>query len=241
MALHHNPRIVTEGLEILLDAADPVSYPGSGTTWYDIVGGKNYTPDNNTPDFNTNGVAYVDFEASSNPGDNLKSSAGYSGINTQNSYTRTAWFTNESNSSFRPIIGNVVGNNIDMALAIDNSRLHYRQYTNTYTDGTTNGDYGVSGNVTLEFNTWYFGVIAVDRAARRLDMYINGVLDRSTTINLIGNSSSSTVLIGGPDSDSYSGARMFDGKVASVMHYNRVLTAEEILQNYLATKSRFGL
>ena len=241
MALHHNPRIVTQGLQILLDAADRDSYPGTGTTWYDLITNTSYIPDNNTPTFNTDGISYVDFEASSNPGDNLKSTSGYSGINTQNEYTRIAWFTNESNSSFRPIIGNQVGNNIDMALAIDNSRLHFRQYLNTYTNGTTSGDYGVSGTATLAYNTWYHGAIVVNRSAQTLKMYLNGVLDKSTTINLIGNSNSTIVTIGGPDSDSYSGARMFDGKVATAMHYSRELTAEEVLQNYNATKTRFGL
>lgn len=241
MALSHNPTIVKGGLQLLLDAADRSSYPGTGTTWYDLVTDTTFIPDNNTPTFNTTGISYVDFEASSNPGDNLKSTSGYSGTNTQNEYTRIAWFTNESNSSFRPIVGNQVGNNIDMALAIDNSRLHFRQYTNTYTNGTTSGDYGVSGNATLAFNTWYQGAIVVNRSAQTLKLYLNGALDKSTSINLIGNSSSTTVMIGGPDSDSYSGARMFDGKVATVMHYDRELSADEILQNYNATKTRFGL
>jgi hypothetical protein len=239
MALHHNPRIVTDGLQILLDAADRNSYPGTGTTWYDITTGTSFIPDNNTPTFNTVGISYVDFEASSNPGDNLKSTSGYTGMNSQNEYTRIAWFTNESDSSFRPIIGNLIGNNIDMALAIDNSKLHFRQYTNTYTNGTTSGDYGISGNTTLAFNTWYQGAIVVNRSSQTLKLYLNGTLDKSTSINLIGNSSSTTVMIGGPDSDSYNGGRMFDGKIATVMHYNRELSADEILQNYTATKARF--
>jgi hypothetical protein len=241
MALHHNPRIVTNGLQILLDAADINSYPGSGTTWYDVISGISYIPDNNTPTFNTTGIAYVDFEASSNPGDNLKSTSLYSGINTQNEYTRIAWFNNESDSSFRPIIGNAIGNNIDMGLAIDGSRLHFRQYTNTYSNGTSAGDYGVSGNTTLSFGVWYQGAIVVNRSAQNLKMYLNGALDREVTINLIGISSNTTIMIGGPDVDAYSGGRMFDGKVATVMHYNRALTASEIEQNYLAQKSRFGL
>jgi hypothetical protein len=32
----------------------------------------------------------------------------------------------------------------------------------------------------------------------------------------------------------------FNGRISSVLIYNRVLTATEILQNYNATKSRFG-
>jgi hypothetical protein len=40
------PHIVTDGLELVLDAANPKSYPGSGTTWYDISGkGKHFTLD----------------------------------------------------------------------------------------------------------------------------------------------------------------------------------------------------
>lgn len=38
MAHHHSPKIVTDGLELLLDAANTKSYPGSGTTWYDVSG-----------------------------------------------------------------------------------------------------------------------------------------------------------------------------------------------------------
>ena len=36
MALAHSPSIVTNGLKVCFDAANPKSYPGSGTTWYDL-------------------------------------------------------------------------------------------------------------------------------------------------------------------------------------------------------------
>jgi hypothetical protein len=42
MALQHSPRIVTDGLVLCLDAANPKSYPGSGITWGD-VSGQNHT------------------------------------------------------------------------------------------------------------------------------------------------------------------------------------------------------
>ena len=240
MALHHNPRIVTSGLQLALDAADTNSYPGTGTTWYDLITGTTFIPDNNTPVFNTSGIAYVDFEASSNPGDNLKSTSGYSGMNTQNSYTRIAWFNFESSGlDFKPIIGNLIGNNIDMGLALVSSKLHFRQYTNTYTSGTTSGDYGVSASTTISAGTWNQGVIVVNRSAQTLKIYLNGNIDLSTSINLIGNSTSTTVMVGGPDDDAYSGARMFDGKVAIAMHYNRELSDSEIEQSYLAHKQRF--
>ena len=240
MAFHYSPNIVTDGLEILVDIGNIKSYPGTGTTATDIISGTTFTPDVNTPTFNTAGIAYIDMEKD-NP-DNLKSTSGYSGINTQNAYTRIGWFNIESSDgNFNPIIGNVIGNNINMGLTIANYRLKFYQYSNTYNGGTTNGDYGVSGTAQIPANTWVQGAIVVNRSAQTLRFYINGTLDRSTSINVIGNSSSSTVLIGGPDSDSYSGARYFDGKIARVSHYNRELTAGEILQNYNALKTRYGL
>ena len=33
--------IVTDGLKLYLDASNPVSYPGSGTTWFDLSGNNN--------------------------------------------------------------------------------------------------------------------------------------------------------------------------------------------------------
>jgi hypothetical protein len=41
MGLAHSPRIVTDGLVLCLDAANPKSYPGSNTVWTDISGNGN--------------------------------------------------------------------------------------------------------------------------------------------------------------------------------------------------------
>jgi len=41
MAFHYSPKTVTDGLVLLLDVGNPKSYPGSGTTWYDLSGNGN--------------------------------------------------------------------------------------------------------------------------------------------------------------------------------------------------------
>jgi hypothetical protein len=240
MATELGPNIVQDNLELSLDIGSTRSYPGSGTTVTCLVSGITFTPDVNAPSFVTTGIAHVDMEED-NP-DNLKSTSDYSGINTQDTYTRIAWFNIESSDgNFKPIIGNVVGNNIDMSLSIVNYRLHFRQYTNTGNTGTTSGDYGIDGTAQISANTWVQGAIVVDRSAQSVAFYINGALDASKSIAVIGNSSSERVLIGGPDTDSYSGARYFDGKIARVSHYNRALTAAEIGKDYNAFKNRFNI
>ena len=41
MGINYNPRIVTNGLVLALDAGNIKSYPGSGTTWGDLSGNGN--------------------------------------------------------------------------------------------------------------------------------------------------------------------------------------------------------
>jgi hypothetical protein len=60
MAFFHSPRIVTDGLVLALDAANSLSYPGSGTTWTDLSGKGNNGTLVNGPTFSpTNGGSIV--------------------------------------------------------------------------------------------------------------------------------------------------------------------------------------
>ena len=51
MAFSRGPSIVTDGLVLALDAANHKSYPGSGTTWYDLSGNGNNGTLNCGPSF----------------------------------------------------------------------------------------------------------------------------------------------------------------------------------------------
>jgi hypothetical protein len=213
----------TDGLQVLVDGSNPFSSPGSGSNWYDLMNGAYFFPDNNPPTFHYDG--YWDFEDSNNPGDNFRSS-GTPNSNTQTQYTRLAFFNPETlDGNFKNLYCNVIGNNADMSLCVSNGKVSFHQYTTT-------SDYTVEGITVLSTGRWYFGAIVVDRSSNNLKIYLNGVLDREATISTIGNSNSNTQLIGGPDNDSYSGARMFDGKIALAAHYNKLLNASEIAQAY---------
>jgi hypothetical protein len=53
MSVYSGPDIADSGLTLCLDAGNPVSYPGTGTTWADVSGqGNNGTLVNN-PAFNS--------------------------------------------------------------------------------------------------------------------------------------------------------------------------------------------
>lgn len=56
MGLFHSPKIVTDGLVLCLDAANPKSYPGTGTTWNDLSGNENnFTIDDSGFTYNSSG------------------------------------------------------------------------------------------------------------------------------------------------------------------------------------------
>ena len=60
MSLGHGASIVRNGLVLYLDAANPKSYPGSGTTWKDLSGNGNNGTLVNGPTFNSaNGGSIV--------------------------------------------------------------------------------------------------------------------------------------------------------------------------------------
>lgn len=58
MAYKLGNTIVTDGLALYLDAGNRVSYPGSGTAWYDLSGNQNHFTLYNTPTYTGNGITF---------------------------------------------------------------------------------------------------------------------------------------------------------------------------------------
>jgi uncharacterized delta-60 repeat protein len=62
MGISYNPRIVTDGLVLALDAANPKSYPGSGTTWTDLSGNGNTGTLTNGPTYSSANGGSIAFD-----------------------------------------------------------------------------------------------------------------------------------------------------------------------------------
>jgi hypothetical protein len=58
MSVHAGPNIVESGLVLALDAANPKSYPGTGTTWFDISGNGNHFTLYNGPTFSNGALTF---------------------------------------------------------------------------------------------------------------------------------------------------------------------------------------
>lgn len=246
MGIAGGPDIIQDGLQILLDAADRNSYSGSGTSWRDIASSINFNSSYYTyPSFSEDQLGCFSFINNGTTVNNIYPASISLSTYNQTKYTRMAAFNASTFSAqWSPIIQNEIGNNSDMGLTLTNGgKIMYRQYWNTGNGGTTFGDFGiVSTGATLVTSRWYIISMSVDLPAQYVYFYINGVLDSTVSIGVpIGNAASNNIIVGGAAADSYSGERMFKGKIAMVGHYNRLLTAGEVLQNYNALKTRFGL
>jgi hypothetical protein len=240
----YNPSIVTTNLQLCLDAANPRSYSGSGTIWNDIsssasiYGASNYT----YPSIGGSNLAkYFTFVNNGVISNNIYSSVNNISTYSQTQYTRIGWFYSTGSVEWAPIIQNSIGNNSDMGLAVSGNKLMFRQYNNTGNNGTTQGDYGISGTLTVNNNTWYQGAMAVNRTTNEVTFYLNGALDSTQSTVVIGNSASDTIVVGGATVDSYGGQRMFKGNIAMCFHYNTILTATQIAQNFNAYRGRYGI
>ena len=240
MSYNTGPKIVTDGLVLCLDAADRNSYPGSGSTWYDLSGNGYNGTFVNSPSFNDASHGRILFDGSNNYLSVLNYSS-FESLNTSEvtveifaSITDDGSFT--SLVIFRPdsIGGYSSLSTGNFTSYWPNESLHWYSGNDILGFAYTNGhSYFQDGQirqyvVTLKTNTY--------------QLYTNG--NKLTLNSSFRNGSQSTSMT----TDLFSGgmyipdlSNNFNGSVYKVALYNRILSDQEILQNYNATKGRFGL
>lgn len=101
---------------------------------------------------------------------------------------------------------------------------------------------GARTTSTLSANTWYHVTYSWDGSTIRI--YLNGNLESTTsTLQAVNGRQNVTVLGSGttPRSIGSRSGSYFNGKFSMFRNYNTSLSTAEVLQNYNATKFRFGL
>ena len=229
MSYHNNPRIVTDGLKWAIDALAKKSHPGSGTSWYDLVGSEDVTLNNSST---WDSAGYVGFNGSN-----------IFGYTPTNSNLAVSEFTVESafymlgNSSngYAPLFqrnGGHSGAGVYGIRVNDAGSNIYAQYSATANSGNV---YTLqSSGITTALNTWYYISSTFD-TSYHWKLYINGVLNNSTTRSAAPLQASNDITVGRGD------GRYANGRIPFCRLYDRALTTDEIAQNYNSMKSRFGL
>lgn len=222
-------RIVTNGLVLYLDAGNPLSYSGSGTTWYDLSGnGNNGTIVGATFNSANKGVFVFNNPSSASGSEYVNMGANFVGQPT--AFTVNHFIYLEASQLERTIFSNYESpSDSGWVTGISDSTNNVLKF---YLGSTT-----LFSSTTLSNQVWYNVAITYDSGNPKI--YINGVLDASSsnTINYVaGNTLNNQI-------GRLSGLAIqyFYGRIGNVMYYNRALSATEITQNFNAQKSRFGL
>lgn len=103
-------------------------------------------------------------------------------------------------------------------------------------NGTNPSSAAIYSTTTIQPRQWYYATFIKDTLGTG-SLYVNGIREGVGSLST-GTPPNSPIQIGG--STSFTN-RWFDGKIALTKIYNRALTAQEVLQNYNAYKSRYGL
>ncbi len=225
MGLAHSPSVITDGLMIYLDAANTRSYPGTGNTWYDLRGNRNFTLQNNPPFFANSAGGSIGFTAA-----NSHWASSSTSLSTITRFSVDVWhYYTGVNSGSNPCI-------VTELWPGTTSQINFNLGTlNGFTIGFFNGGWQTSGSYALTSNNWYHIVGNFDGANFRL--YVNGVNQVTTAYAGTPTSSNGGIrLMRRWDSDEYWG-----GQLSTVKIYNRALSATEIKQNFEATRDRYGI
>lgn len=226
--MYYGPRTITNGLVLALDAADKNSYKGSGTTWKDLTSNANNGTLTNGPTFsNTKGGTIVldgidDYITCSNS----------TSLQITSALTLEIWFYNTAAVDGLGMIvkGPLSGDYDYMLYLTGNSSMVYFYKK----DSLGSAHYG---GITLSLLNRWLHIVVTHTSGGLYTMYVNGVAsDSATFTNSSIRSSSNPLYIGAGWNPDY-----FYGNIGLSKIYNRALTATEVLQNYNATKTRFGL
>jgi hypothetical protein len=208
--------------------------------WKDRAGSNDGTPENmsDQSNFSSEGGGSLIFDGASDYVD-------HASLGSISDFTVLLWFYPQSVTNYENVLDcnysyNGTTGNIGPRLEIDSSAELEWIYSNI-TDNN-NVFYRQRVTTNLSSNTWHNAAITYSSSSNTSVTYYNGSSSGSSRTGsatgfveeMVNLNIGRGFHLGGVE-------RYFTGKVSSVLIYNKALTASEILQNYNATKGRFGL
>lgn len=215
--------IPTDGLVLSLDAQNTNLYATSPTTAYDVSG-------NGIDGVLTNGVQYVSDGNGSWKFDGIDDviTLGYQPLLNNTDITQEAWVNaNSFVNGWHGIISNMPSWGTGFSLQIGFQQNIAAMVSGAY----------LKTSWVPSINTWYH-IVATHRSTDNFTaLYVNGVLENTTTRE-VSYAQNAVTTIGAFYT---SKTLLFNGEISVARTYNRALTQQEITTIYNATKSRYGI
>jgi hypothetical protein len=224
--------IITAGLVLHLDAGDPASYPGTGTTWTDLVASRIFTL-NNGPTYNSGNGGHINFVAASSHYASCTSS-----LPSLTNWTCEAWVSYTAVSGANPaIVTDIQGSSkVNYVLGVPDGVTAPRISVGTFATNWRSLTPGFLPTV----SNWYQVVGTFNGTTHTFNLYINGALNATQTLTApsgaYGTGATGIRLMRRWDSANYWG-----GGLGVVRIYDTVLDSTAVNENYQTQKTRFGL
>lgn len=220
-------------LMLYLNPSNSTSYPGSGTSWYDLSGRSNTFTLTGTPTYTSSYSGAFYFNGSTQY---ASRTSGFTDFNTS-TFSIMAWINFDVANTYKQIFSRHASNTTQghwqFRVSNDNTLAFILfNSSNTVIYNQTTVGY------TLSPNTWYH--VACSAGNNTGSMYINGVERRNVTYTgTVRSSSTNAVYVAERESRMLS--ERYRGLISNVYFYNTVLPQTYISDNYNSTKAKFGL
>jgi hypothetical protein len=247
--------IITNGLQLYLDAFNTDSYPGTGTTWYDLTSNfYNFTNEGGTFT-NSSGIKFFSLDGVNDRIIGNSNTTLFDNDNDGNGWTWSMWVNHSASPAFLDVLVNTTYTSDKVSYYLDN-RNSLGTTGAGFTAGIYKGDpnnYNVktSYNLTVSTNVWRHVCATFEVASSStgtLKMYTNGVLRTTTSVSTSAgytwedSNTSRKPVIGAFFTEATSAYSRFNAiRVGEVLQYNIALDADEVLHNYNNTKANYGL
>lgn len=237
MGFSRGPKIVTDGLFISLDVASKKSYPGNGSTINGLDGNKRNGQLINGVSFSSTKSGVFNFDGTN---DHIIVEHGSSSDFSDEKFTLRAFFKWSGSGGGADgrnyLIQNDDGGGSVYPLSLEINSRDYDPPRFASWDHTSNTGNHRNSTKEVEQDIWYDFVVTYERAGSHI-IYVDGVaVSTWAAPDYPMRPFSNGFNIGTHRGRSN---RWFNGSIGLVQIYNRALSAEEVLQNYNATKSRF--
>jgi hypothetical protein len=226
------PEIVTSNLVFWYDPSNTVSYPGSGSTITNLA--------NTSLPGTMSNITYTDPYFTYNGSSATLSVADNSLLEPgTGDFTLEAWvYYSTITGSSRCIMGKTDGGNAadwSYGLRTQSSGLTYMEVGNGTTSIT-------SPTYTVSTGQWYQIVgVWTNVASNSIALYVNGVSVGSNSHSFSSVKNSTHPLYFGSFDGGATFGQWFNGRMGITRMYSSALTGAQILQNYNADKSKYGL
>ena len=234
MGFSRGPKIVTDDLRVVIDAGNVKSHISGSTTTYSMIDSTIGSLINGVS-FSNDGGGSFNFDGTNDVIDLDYTNVMYN----TSTMTLECWIkssdTGGGSEGWCTFMGTRYGNSIQIGRYSSDNKCGVLIAT------SPGGNLNLASGTTPIFDEkWHQCVVTFDNGVCKFYVDANlEVTDSSRSGGTLTTSSEDRFGIGG--SSGGGDGRNFYGKITSCKIYNKSLTLQEILQNYNATKSRFGV